>query len=350
MYTKNPRNHRTSTKKSFNLMQFNERYYKNENEQIKTLCTLKFSDGYVCPDCGYHEYRWLSSRKVCQCKHCYCQTSLLAGTIFQDSKLSFYQILLGIFFFVTSQSGINGVALATNMGININSARLFLRKLRTACKTENEATALKGCLDFDGAYLGGVDEGGKRGLGSKKQTVMVGVESAIVTHDTEDGPITKKYPGKARFTLVTSENGADIVEFMKKCVKEGAIVYSDGGKGISVLNQVIKDVDGNIVKNANGDPVKRYKYQLINHKFDKSTNSLEFVHKFISNLKSLLEGTYHGVNMQYFDLFIEEFTWRFNQRTTIKNSKKMYSLITSIFHTGIKTSKNFKTEYMNLIG
>lgn len=348
MYTKNPRNHRTSTKKSYNLIQFNDQFYNNVNEQIKFLCALKFPKGYVCPDCGCVEYRWLSSRKVCQCKNCYCQTSLLAGTIFQDCKLSFYQIILGIFFFVTHQSGINGTTLATNMGINVNSARLFLRKLRTACKTSNDTTILKDCIDFDGAYLGGVDEGGKRGLGSKKQTIMVGVESEIVTRETDRGTITKKYPGKARYTIVSSENGDDIVKFMKKCVKEGAVVYSDGGKGISVLNQVIKDVDGTIVQHNNGEPVKRYKYELINDLFDKSTNSLEFVHKFIANLKSLFQGVYHGISMQYMDLFIEEFTWRFNHRTKACNKQKLSSLITSIFDTGVKTARNFKTEYTNI--
>lgn len=186
----------------------------------------------------------------------------------------FIKILLGIFFFVTSQSGINGVSLATNMGVNVNSARLFLRKLRTACKTSNEATILKGCIDFDGAYLGGVDEGGKRGVGSKKQTVMIGIESEIVSYETDKGKVTKKYPGKARFTLVPSENGDDVVKYMDKCVKEGTIVYSDGGKGISILNQVIRDIDGNVEHYANGEPVKRYKYQLINRKFDKNNNSL----------------------------------------------------------------------------
>ena len=62
------------------------------------------------------------------------------------------------------------------MGVNVNTARLFLRKLRAACSIGNEETILKGSVELDCAYIGGVDQGGKRGLGSDKQTVAVSVE------------------------------------------------------------------------------------------------------------------------------------------------------------------------------
>lgn len=178
MYTKNPRNHRSSTQKSFNLLQFMERFYHEEEKQREVFINAKFPQGYECPECGHTTFHWLTKKKVCQCKKCYHQTYLLAGTVFQDSKLSFYQILLGVFFFVTNQSGINGTTLAVDMGVNVNTARLFLRKLRTICKEENDMVILENLIDFDGAYLGGVDEGGKRGLGSKKQTILVGIEIA----------------------------------------------------------------------------------------------------------------------------------------------------------------------------
>lgn len=176
MYTKNPRNHRTSTSKSFNMIQFLEKYYDNPEEQRNTLIKMRFPDGFVCPECGCTEYRWLSSRNCMQCKCCSHQTHILAGTILQGSKLSFFQILLGIFLFVSSQSGINGPTLATQMGVNVNTARLFLRKLRCACKFENETVKLEDCVQLDCGYLGGVEEGGKRGLGAKKQPIVVSIQ------------------------------------------------------------------------------------------------------------------------------------------------------------------------------
>ena len=176
MYTKNHRNHSTSTAKHFNMIQFLEKYYNNPEEQRKTLIKMRFPQGFVCPDCGCTEYRWLSTRSCMQCKRCSRHIHILAGTALQDCRLSFFQILLGIYLFISEQSGINGVSLANQMGVNVNTARLFLRKLRAACSIGNEETILKGSVELDCAYIGGVDQGGKRGLGSDKQTVAVSVE------------------------------------------------------------------------------------------------------------------------------------------------------------------------------
>ncbi|MEJ8737282.1 hypothetical protein WKT02_07460 [Erysipelotrichaceae bacterium HCN-30851] len=53
------------------------------------------------------------------------------------------------------------------------------------------------------------------------------------------------FPGKARFQLIKSENGEEITAFVKRAISHKTIIYSDGGKGIGVLDQVIKDIDGN---------------------------------------------------------------------------------------------------------
>lgn len=176
MYIKKPRNHQTSTRKSFNHMQFIEKFYNNPVAQREMFIQQKFPTGYICPQCGHTSYTWLEKRRVCQCKNCCNQTYLLASTVLQDSKLSFYQILTGIFFFVTSQSGISGTNLAIHMGVNVNTARLFLRKLREGCRTKNSTIFLENMIELDCGYLGGVDEGGKRGAGAKKQTIAVAIE------------------------------------------------------------------------------------------------------------------------------------------------------------------------------
>lgn len=188
MNTKNYRNHTTSTKGNFGLNSFVDMFYENEDAQRQVFMDFKYPNGFACPECGHTEYRWLSTRNTFQCKCCYHQNFLFAGTVFQDSKLPLYKMLLGIYLFVQSQAGISGTDLADNLEINVNSARLFLRKLRVACKVENDEIKLTNLIDFDGGYLGGVDTGGKRGLGSKKQTILVGVE--VVSNQDK----TKEYP------------------------------------------------------------------------------------------------------------------------------------------------------------
>ncbi|MEJ8737281.1 transposase [Erysipelotrichaceae bacterium HCN-30851] len=101
MYTKNHRNHSTSTAKHFNMIQFLEKYYNNPVEQRNTLIKMRFPQGFVCPDCGCKEYRWLSTRNCLQCRHCSRHIHILAGTALQDCRFTFFQILLGIYLFIS---------------------------------------------------------------------------------------------------------------------------------------------------------------------------------------------------------------------------------------------------------
>ena len=343
MYTKNPRNHMTSTKKRFNMTDLLEKYYDKPEAQREFFINIRFPQGYVCPDCGCTEYRWLKSRNCMQCKCCSHQTHVLAGTIFQDSKLSFFQIILGLFLFVTNQSGISGTTLANQMGVNVNTSRLFLRKLREACKTDNQAVMLSDTVQLDTAYFGGVDTGGKRGVGSDKQTV--GVALQVCNDIDKKSKEAVEYPVKARFCLMKSENGDEVVAFAKSAIKKGTTILADKGKGISVLGRVIKDVDGNPVLNKDGQPINRYGYTLKNEPFDKETNCLKWAHIFISNAKAFLLGIFHGVNLQYLGSYLEEYNWKFNHRTERNFHSLMESLLNSAFQTAVTTLSNLKAIY-----
>lgn len=192
MFTRNPRNHQTSTKKSYNYPQLLEEFYNNPLAQRKFFLDIHFPQGYECPECGHTVYSWIGSRRACCCNKCGHQSYIFAGTVFQDTKLSFMQLLTGIYFFTVSQSGISGTELAINMGFNVNTARLFLRKIRTACKQQNDKVLLGKMAELDCGNLGGVDEGGKRGAGAKKQTVVVAVE---FTQGTNKYNKQVEYPG-----------------------------------------------------------------------------------------------------------------------------------------------------------
>lgn len=201
-------------------------------------------------------------------------------------------------------------------------------------------------IELDCGNLGGVDEGGKRGAGAKKQMIIVAIE---FTHGMNKHGQEVDYPARACVKLAKSENGKEIFEFVKQHIEETSIIKSDGSNAINVLNQKIKDVDGNVVKKRNGEDVKRYNYELDNAKFDEETNPLDLVHTFISNLKALIHGIYHGLSIPYMDLFVEEYVWRFNHRTMDNNRAKLKLLVQAIFRTPVRTAKDFKEYYSNIL-
>lgn len=154
-------------------------------------------------------------------------------------------------------------------------------------------------------------------------------------------------PGKARFKLVTSENGKEIIPFVQSSIEEGSIIYADKGPGISVLGQKIKDVDGNIIYRCNGEPVMRYNYKLENTKFDKKDNPLTWIHTFISNAKALIHGIYHGVSIGYLDSYLEEYNWRYNMRIVPNVEDCMKELLSLVFKADSITRQELKEIYQN---
>ena len=48
--------------------------------------------------------------------------------------------------------------------------------------------------------------------------------------------------------------------------------------------------------------------------FDKHSGALHWIHTLISNAKSFLLGTYHGIGKKHLQRYFDEFTFRFNRR------------------------------------
>lgn len=72
--------------KSMSIHSFIEKY--GSEEQCKNyLFALRWPNGFHCPYCGHDHYCQLKSRALYQCNQCHHQTSLVAGTLFEGTKL-----------------------------------------------------------------------------------------------------------------------------------------------------------------------------------------------------------------------------------------------------------------------
>jgi len=76
-----------------------EQRFSDEAKCRKYLFALRWSQGFVCPICGATSGLAIR-RDLWRCLHCGRETSVLAGTIFQDSKLP-----LAVWFRAMWQSG-----------------------------------------------------------------------------------------------------------------------------------------------------------------------------------------------------------------------------------------------------
>jgi transposase-like protein len=178
------------------------------------------------------------------------------------------------------------------------TAWLWLQKLRRAMVRPNW-DRLGGQIEVDETYVGGVEAGGgRRQLGSK---TLVAIAAQI------DG----KGIGRIRLRRIPAASASPLVAFVKHVVKPGSVVITDGWEAYAGLKQ-----EG-----------FKHRLRVINASTTASA-LLPRVHRVASLLKRWLLGTHQGaLSREQLDSYLDEFTFRFNRRTSRYRWKLFYRLV-----------------------
>src|SRR5262252_9157418 len=64
-----------------------ERLYPDEEACRRAWFAWRWPEGFKCPRCAASEYCEIHDRQLLQCRRCRYQTSLIAGTVLQGTKL-----------------------------------------------------------------------------------------------------------------------------------------------------------------------------------------------------------------------------------------------------------------------
>ncbi len=102
--------------KGLSLRAFLQRYG-SESQCEQALCRIRWPRGLDCPACGSSSFCRLRSRRLLQCNRCKRQVSLLAGTIFQSTKLPLTTWFLAIYLLAQSKNGLSALALGRQLGV-----------------------------------------------------------------------------------------------------------------------------------------------------------------------------------------------------------------------------------------
>ena len=94
--------------------------------------TLRWPNGFQCPNCG-NQKAWLTDRNLYHCGNCGMQTSLFAGTIFQDTKKPLRLWFNAIWHITNQKYGANALGSQRILGLgSYRTAWAWLHKLRVA--------------------------------------------------------------------------------------------------------------------------------------------------------------------------------------------------------------------------
>lgn len=276
------------------LMEFERRFGSTEACR-EYLFGLRWPDGFVCPRCSGRT-AWPTRRGLWVCGACRHQASVTAGTIFQDSHVPL-TIWFRAMWYVTSQkSGASALGLQRVLGLgSYKTAWTLLHKLRRAMVRPGR-DRLQGTVEVDEAYWGGEEEGM---IGRKTEAKAL---IAVAAEENGNGI------GRIRLRQIPTADRPHLHGFIRDSIEPGSTVRTDGLNAYRGLTGYQHD-------------------RQIQRRQPKGVHLLPRVHRVVSLLKRWLLGTHQGaIGHDDFDYYLDEFTFRFNRRTSKSRGKLFYRL------------------------
>jgi transposase-like protein len=272
-----------------------EQRFSTEEACVEYLASLRWPDGWVCPRCGGAK-AWSIRRHRWRCDHCRYEMSVTAATIFQDSHLPLTIWFRAMWQISSQKNGISALGLQRVLGLgSYKTAWAMLHKLRRAM-IRPDRDRLDGVVEVDETYWGGEETGS---IGRRAE-----LKSLIIVAAEEDG----KRIGRIRLRCIPDLTKTTLHKFIAQSIVPGSTVRTDGLPAYLGMNDYAHD------------------RQIQRHQ-DHGEHLLPRVHRVISLLKRWMLGTHQGaIGPDHLDDYLDEFTFRFNRRTSKSRGKLFYRL------------------------
>ena len=109
-----------------------ERLYPDEQACRKAWFAWRWPEGFKCPRCAGSKYCEIRGRQLLQCRQCRYQTSLIAGTVLQGTKLPMRVWFRAMHLLAQGKKGLSNIELGRRLGISTNAAWRVQHKLMQA--------------------------------------------------------------------------------------------------------------------------------------------------------------------------------------------------------------------------
>jgi transposase-like protein len=280
-----------------NLREFEARFA-TEEACREYLFRLRWPDGFRCPRCGGNQY-WPVRTVLLECSKCGHQTTVTAGTIFQDTRKPLGDWFRAMYWVTTQKNGASALGLQRVLGLgSYKTAWTWLHKLRRAMVRPGR-DRLTGWVEVDETFVGGVEEGTRGRQTERKALVVIAAQV--------DGPGI----GRIRMRRIPDASAESLMPFLKAAIEPGSTIHTDGWLGYWPAKAEGYDHEVTVLKGAKDSP----------------SVLMPRVHRVASLLKRWLMGTHQGaVTLEHLDYYLDEFTFRFNRRRSANRGKLFYRL------------------------
>lgn len=277
-------------------------WFATDDDCADYLDWLRFGNGFSCPACGAEGHGWRRRSGLWDCGACSAVVSVTAGTIFDKTRLPLTVWFAAAWKMTQQSTGISKLGLQRELGLSSSQTAWHLLHRYRAAMARFERPRLSGDVEVDETYIGGARPG-KRGRGAYGKTlVVIAVEM----------PATRGL-GRCRMQVVKEASREELHGFIRRNIEEGSVVVTDGLPAYKTID-------------ATGDYT--HKAHDIKNSGHQAHELLPGVHRVAANLKTWITGTFHGsVSPEHLQVYLEEFTFRFNRRRSRSRGMLFYRLL-----------------------
>jgi transposase-like protein len=260
----------------------------NDQKCRNYLEHLRWPHGVECPNCGSDKVSSILKRDQYDCDSCRHQFSVTAGTIFHDTHLPLTKWFLATYLLCQSKKGMSAHQLHRMLKIHYRTAWYLFHRIRHAVEQATEPK-LDGICEVDETYVGGKKIGQGVYAGKRAKEVVIGI---------------RERKGPLRFFHAEDAKSGTLAKYIRENISGtvSVIVTDDFVTYPSALRKAEIPAD---------------KHKVVNHSAkqyvvgDFHTNSVESA---FSLLKRGIVGTWHKVSAKHLPAYLDEMTWRFNNR------------------------------------
>lgn len=282
------------------VMEFEKQFATDEACRLY-LEQLRWPGGFRCGGAA----AWRMRRGLWLCGRCRHQSSVTVGTVFERSRLPLSLWFRAMWQVTNQKNGASALTIQRLLGLgSYQTAWAWLQKLRRAMVRPGR-DRLDGVVEADESYLGG-QKPGKRGRGAPgKALVLLAVE---LQPGDEIGRICLAH--------VPDASGDSLVPALATMVTPGSEVKTDGWGGYNALES------------------RGYRHTVVRRSAAMGEDLLPACHRVASLLKRWLLGTHQGaVRHEHLAYYLDEFTFRFNRRTSASRGKLFFRLYGTLANT-----------------
>lgn len=276
----------------FTINDFSKQY-PNDDVCLDEIFKARFGEIKECPKCKKEtKFNRISTRKCYCCQFCGFQLHPVANTIFHKSDTPLKNWFYALYLFSVSKNGVSAMELQRQLGCTYKTAWRMAKQIRLLF--EENKDALQGIVELDETYVGGKGGNNKRGRGSENKTPVFGM-------------VERKGAIKAKVTVDTKRK--TVMPIIRNHVVIGADVMTDEYLPYRSLTK------------------EGYSHQTVAHgakEYVRGNVHVNTLEGFWSQLKRSINGTYHAVSPKYLQTYVDEFSFRYNYRSS---SEPLFSLL-----------------------